>query len=169
MLTRLIIHPAPNLRRATNQMRQQVPPRQHFRRGNAAGDTGKFIIIDGQHRIEAVRRRPDIGEVPCYVLGDLTQNEQARIFVAVNNDRVSLTSYALFHAQCAAGDQVALKIKEVCEEADITICKYPVPGGMTAPRETQALGTIKRGIEAFGEDNVIATLMIVHHIALRPA
>lgn len=35
MLTRLIIHPAPNLRRATNQMRQQVPSRQHFRRGNA--------------------------------------------------------------------------------------------------------------------------------------
>ena len=29
--TRLIIHPAPNLRRATNQMRQQVPSRQHFR------------------------------------------------------------------------------------------------------------------------------------------
>jgi hypothetical protein len=35
MLTRLIIHPATNRRRATNQMRQQTPPRQHFRRGNA--------------------------------------------------------------------------------------------------------------------------------------
>ena len=126
-----------------------------------AGDSGKFIVVDGQHRIEAVRQRPDLPELPCYVLGDLTQNEQARIFVAVNADRVALTQYALYHAKCAAGDRMALKIKEVCEEADITICRTPVPGGMTAPRETQALGTIKRGIEVVGEENVIAALMII--------
>jgi chromosomal replication initiation ATPase DnaA len=35
MLTRLIFDPAAELRRATNQMRQQLILQQHFRRGNA--------------------------------------------------------------------------------------------------------------------------------------
>jgi hypothetical protein len=44
MLTRLIPTPAPEHRRGTNQMRQQVTIREHFRRRNAPVSDNQLYI-----------------------------------------------------------------------------------------------------------------------------
>lgn len=126
-----------------------------------AGDTGKYIVIDGQHRIEAVRARPDIHSIPVYVIPDMTRQDQAATFVAINQQRVALTPLALYRAQITMGDRMALRVQEVCEEADVSIARYTLPGGLTKPRETLALGTIKKGLERYGDAPVIASLMII--------
>lgn len=126
-----------------------------------AGDSGKYIVIDGQHRIEAARQRPDIVVVPVYILPQMTRQEAAAAFVSINKDRVNLTPIALFKAELAMGDRAALQIQEVLEEADVTIAPYPKPGGMTLPRETASIGTIRNGLKKFGEAPVIAALMII--------
>jgi hypothetical protein len=65
MLTRLIIHPAQNLRRATNQVRQQTPSRQHFRRGNAvvrlgdaSGENPQIAVPVKRSAIVEPKRKP---------------------------------------------------------------------------------------------------------------
>jgi hypothetical protein len=126
-----------------------------------AGDTGKYIVIDGQHRIEAVRGRPDILKIPVYVVPEMSRQAQAATFVSINQQRVALTPLNLYRAQLTMGDQMALRVQEVCEEADVAISRYALPGGLTKPRETMALGTIKKGLDRYGDAPVIAALMIV--------
>lgn len=122
------------------------------------GLDGKYYVIDGQHRVAAVRRRPDITEIPCYVIPSMSQADQARAFVAINRDRTSLTPYVIHHAQVKTGEPEAVRIHQVCEEAGVVIAKYPT---VTKPEQTIALGTIKLGLRKYGEPVVIYALMII--------
>lgn len=125
------------------------------------GPRGKYVVIDGQHRIAGALLRDDIKKIPCYVVPDLDQKQQAENFVAINRDRAQLHPLAIHHALVLMGDPVALKVKDVCEEADVSIARQPAPNGQTKPRETAALGAITAGLRIHGEENVIAALMIV--------
>lgn len=125
------------------------------------GPKDKFLIIDGQHRIEGVQEREDITLIPCYIVPEISMEEQARNFVAINRDRVTLHPLALHRALLATNDPTALKIEEVCEEADVSLVKQPAAFGQTLPRTTAAVGTIKSGINQYGEDCVIAALMVL--------
>lgn len=125
------------------------------------GPKGKYIVIDGQHRIAGATQCDKIKEIPVYIVPDLDQKEQAQNFVSINRDRVILHPLTIYHAQLNMGDEQAKKVHSVCEEADISIARQPAPNGMTAPRETAALGTIKQGLRLYGEAPVIAALMII--------
>lgn len=125
------------------------------------GPKGKYLIIDGQHRIEAVQLRDDISDIPCYVVPELSLEEQAQNFVAINRDRAVLHPLAIHRALLTMRDPLALKIQEVCEEADVSIAVQPAPNGMTPPRVTAAIGAIKSGLSLYGEDCVIAALMVL--------
>lgn len=125
------------------------------------GPKGKYLVIDGQHRVLAAAKRKDITKIPCYVIEALSREEAAAHFVAINKDRTSLTPLAIYRAKLAMGDPEALQVNNVCEEADISIAKHPAPHGMTKPRETAALGSIQQGLKKYGEAPVIAALMIV--------
>ncbi len=125
------------------------------------GPKGKYIIIDGQHRITAAIRRTDIKKIPVYIIPEMTVAEAARNFIAINRDRVPLHPLAAHRALLQMKDPEAVKVQEVCDEAEISIARAPVMNGATAPRETQAIGTIKKGLKRYGEANVIATLMII--------
>jgi hypothetical protein len=125
------------------------------------GPKGKYIIIDGQHRITAAIRRKDIPKIPVYIIPEMSVAEAARNFIAINRDRVNLHPLAAHRALLQMKDKEAMKVQEMCDEAEISIARCPVMNGATAPRETQAIGTIKKGIKLYGEANVIATLMII--------
>ncbi len=125
------------------------------------GPKGTYIVIDGQHRVKAALRRTDIDRLPAYIVPNLSLQDQATNFVAINRDRVALHALQLHHALLAMGDKEALRIKEVCDEAGISIVRQPAPGGNTKPHETAAIGAIKTGIAAYGEAIVIAALMII--------
>lgn len=102
-----------------------------------------WLIIDGQHRVEAARRL-DIKTVPCIVVHQATVAEQAAIFVSTNQVRVQVNPYTLFHARLAAREPLALEVQHLCDEACLAIPKYPVQKDRMAPGQTLALITLER-------------------------
>ena len=101
-----------------------------------------WMVLDGQHRIEAAKL-VGIEEVPAIIIGAATTQEQAIIFVEANRDRVAVNPFALHHAMLAAGDPDAIELNTVCLKHRISIPRYPVLSDKLKPGETLALGTIK--------------------------
>lgn len=118
-----------------------------------------FAILDGQHRVEAAKAL-GIERVPCMVYPPLSKQEAARIFVGVNQNRVSVTPMALFYAQLAAGDEEAITMQAIAEAADVVICKYPKQASDMKPGETLAVGTIRQFAKSSPDVGVEALEMI---------
>jgi len=114
-------------------------------------DGGGWHVIDGQHRLEAVRVL-GIQRVPAIELPHQTIEEAAADFVAINRDRVVVTPLHIHHAMLRAGEPTALAVDRACGAAGIEICRYPVPAKLLKPGQTLAVGTIRRLIEKVNED-----------------
>ena len=57
----------------------------------ASNGDGTYVVVDGQHRIEAARQRPGLNKVPAVIVEAETLKEQASAFIGVNRDRVNAT------------------------------------------------------------------------------
>jgi hypothetical protein len=125
----------------------------------AAGRTG-WLVIDGQHRVEAARRR-GITHVPAVVVSAASIEEQAAAFVHANTDRVSVNAFALHHARRAAGDPGARATDALCRKAGVTIPRYPIPADKLAPRQTLALGTVAQLPKLYGDATALIALKTV--------
>jgi len=117
-----------------------------------------WLIIDGQHRVEAARRL-GIKTVPCIVVHQATVAEQAQIFVSTNQVRVQVNPYTLFHARLAAREPLALEVQHLCDDSRLSIPKYPIQKDRMAPGQTLALITLERivkGASTAARSGVIA-------------
>lgn len=78
-----------------------------------AGDLIRYVILDGQHRYEAVRRLTDNqGTIKCRVFNDLTVQDDARLFLDLN-DSTKPRYIDKFKVSVYAGDEQALRIKDL--------------------------------------------------------
>lgn len=107
-------------------------------------------VIDGQHRVEAARGLA-ISHVPAIELPHSTPAEAAADFVAINNDRVSVTAYHIHYAMIEAEEPTALAIERICKAVGVSICRYPTPSSKLKDGQTLAVGTIKRLVVKGGE------------------
>lgn len=107
-------------------------------------------ILDGQHRVEAARRRK-IAEVPAVVVTAASVAEQASAFVSANLDRVAVNPYALYHARLVAGDDTAMVVARVCEAAKLKIPRSGTQADNLRAGETLALGSILAIVKSHGE------------------
>lgn len=121
---------------------------------------GKYAVIDGQHRIEAAKRRA-VDKVPAVVIEAASAAEAARAFVAANRDRVNINPLQIHHALLAAGDAGARRIKRVCDKAGVELLKTTIPSGSMKPGQTLAVGTINKTVGEFGEDITVAALALL--------
>lgn len=118
-------------------------------KARGGGHSGVYAIIDGQHRATAALMHPGIREVPCQVVkGDLSQ--QARAFVAINNQVTRLTLLQIHSASLAAGDGVAREIARCCQKAGATVASYPKPREQLQRGETLAIGTLRECVAKSG-------------------
>lgn len=123
------------------------------------GSRGRYAVIDGQHRLEAAKRRK-IEQLPCYVIDAATVEEQAGYFVGLNRERKALLPTQLHRAAAVAGDANALRVDAVCRAAGVAI----VTGGGKAglgPDRTVAVVKIRQLIERYGEEVVIEGLRLL--------
>ena len=111
---------------------------------------GEYLVIDGQHRMHGARQRGGIPDLPCYVISEMDRQAQAKAFVALNNDRIYMNPYAIFHAERAAGKPEAEALYNLCQEYGVEIPKYPKTRDTIKPNETMALGTVRK---IFGAKN----------------
>lgn len=100
-----------------------------------------YVVIDGQHRLEAARKHPLIDRLPCYIVDAGDVASQAQAFVALNARRIGVTRLQRFWAAHAAGEPVARRILRICEAAGVTITRS---GGVLPPRTTFATFTIEK-------------------------
>jgi hypothetical protein len=116
----------------------------------AVKDGERWLILDGQHRVEAARRRK-IKEVPAVVVSAGSIAEQAAAFVRANLDRVAVNAFALHHARLVAGEERAALIDRICQASGLSVPHYPIPADNLKPGQTLALGTISILITKLGE------------------
>lgn len=77
---------------------------------------GSYWILDGQHRIEAVRRRFGVAEkVWCDVVKEREPREEAQLFRRVNTERAGLTALQAWHADRMVGMRDVLDAERVLQ------------------------------------------------------
>ena len=89
---------------------------------------GKYHATDGQHRLEAAKRHPNVTHVPAVIVKADDVQSEASIFVEINKNRKNVSALELFFAGLAADDDDALTIHQVCQRAGVRIPKYPSAG-----------------------------------------
>lgn len=105
---------------------------------------GKYAVIDGQHRAHAAALCGFV-EVPCQVV-QMTPEEQAASFAAVNGLVTQVTAWNILKAAVAAKEKWALECVQVCADAD---CKLMTRNGSTdakLPGEIYAIGLIRKAV-----------------------
>ena len=75
---------------------------------------GRHFIIDGQHRLVALRQL-EYTHCMCEILVGLTNEDEAWYFQNQGTDKRGLKPYDLYKAGLIAGDEKCLKIKEIVE------------------------------------------------------
>jgi hypothetical protein len=120
---------------------------------------GLYAIVDGQHRTTAAALR-GFESVPCVIIA-ADDAEQADAFVAINANVTAMSPLQLHAARLAAGDKSAVALTEVCLEASVTICRYPVPANKIKPGETLAVAMLQGMLDKYGKDILIAALCCI--------
>lgn len=90
---------------------------------------GTYWVIDGQHRVEAAKRRDDIRALPCIVFNTQDIKQEARAFLIKNGRRKPVTALGKYKAMIVSGDKTAGFVSGVFEEIGIKVKKTPTKPG----------------------------------------
>lgn len=116
---------------------------------------GSFYIIDGQHRIEALRQ---IGwgdqQVQCWVYAGLTEQDEADKFDRLN-DVLAVHAFDKFRVRVAANREVEADIDRIVRAQGLCISRDKVPGAIGA------VGTLRRVYTRADAKTLARTLRII--------
>jgi hypothetical protein len=82
---------------------------------------GVLSVVEGGTRLRAARKRTDITTVPCLVFDINSLSEEARLFYRLNTERTKVGSRDQYKALLTAGDELALKLKQLVEGAGYSV------------------------------------------------
>ncbi len=133
---------------------------------------GHFFIIDGQHRIEALKRWLGAGwesqKIACAVYSELTHAQEAEMFLR-HNDVLQVNAFAKFNVACSAGREVEVAIRKCVEAQGLHVAQGGTPGSIGAVgtlvrvfnrSNAQTLGRSLRIIrDAFGDAGLEAVVI----------
>lgn len=116
---------------------------------------GSFWIIDGQHRIEALRQ---IGfgdeKIQCQCYEGLTSEREAEVFLKLN-DTLTVNALARFRNGVHAGRTVECDIDRVVRSLGLVVSADKVPGAIGA------VGTLHRVYSRSGPSVLARSLAVV--------
>lgn len=102
---------------------------------------GVYYIIDGQHRIEAIKiwlgKGWEIQKIECRVYQGLTEAEEADMFDRLN-DVLSVSSFDKFKIRVTAGRETESVIDKIVKDEGLVISRDKLPGAV------RAVGTLVR-------------------------
>lgn len=81
------------------------------RRENGAAPA--LLVADGGTRLSGALMRDDIDEVLCLVFGNLTKEQEADVFLIINQNRRKLLVEQLQHSEVFAGLPHAVRVQEI--------------------------------------------------------
>lgn len=106
----------------------------------------RWVVVDGQHRVEAAKQHPLVDFIPCYIIEAPELRQQADSFVAVNVDRVAMHPLHIYHAALVAAEPQACRIASICQRSGITIPRNAASNGDLKPGQTLAVATIRKAL-----------------------
>lgn len=122
---------------------------------------GSFYVVDGQHRIEALRREGFADyAVECEVRENLTEQQEAALFDKLNN-RLKVATFEQFKVQLTAGYPEPVDIDRIVRLQGMHIARAKTPGAIGAVNSLQKIyraggapvlvRTLKITRDAFGD------------------
>lgn len=81
---------------------------------------GKYAVVDGQTRMEALREL-GMTEAPCLVYVGLTRAQEASLFARLQKERRGIQSYHRFRAALVAEDPQAIAIEQTVADCGYVI------------------------------------------------
>lgn len=116
---------------------------------------GHFYIIDGQHRVEALK---EIGwgdqQIQCWSYSGLTEEEEAEKFLKLN-DTLSVSAFAKFRVGVQAGREEECDIDRIVRAQDLRVSQDQRDGAISA------VGALRRVYNQAGPGQLARTLRIV--------
>lgn len=99
---------------------------------------GSFYVIDGQHRIEALKQMGwGDQQVQCWTYSDLTEQDEADKFDRLN-DVLAVHAFDKFRVRVTANREVETDIDRIVRAAGLCVSRDSVPGAIGA------VGTLRR-------------------------
>lgn len=120
-----------------------------------------LVVVDGQHTSIGCATRGII-RIPVMVYANASAAQRAAAFVAHNRDRVALTMQAIFKADLAASDMIAVAAHRACEAAGAKILTHAI--NLSAERpvgETMAVGTLRSIVRKHGAEHLTRTMKVL--------
>jgi Family of unknown function (DUF6551) len=107
---------------------------------------GKYFILDGQHRVEAMKRWLgdgwEIQKIPCRVYQGLREADEADMFDRLN-DCLTVSAFDKFKARVNAGREIESQVAKVVKSERLLISREKIPGAVGAV--TTLVAVFKRG------------------------
>jgi hypothetical protein len=118
-----------------------------------------YVILDGAHRTEAVRRLTDnTGTMDCHVLEGLTLQEEAAIFLDLNySDQPTVIDR--FRVSVTAEQETNVRIDGLVHAYGFQVSRAPGNGNINAVNALRQLDDLSRKIEA--EPHLIQAVLLV--------
>lgn len=119
-----------------------------------------MFVIDGQHRLEGARRRPDILYLPCCVGQYDGVAAEAAVFVDANRRRRPVGKVDLHRAALAEGDADAARLQQLLEDADLRLVPT-TNGGQLKAGELNCVSALQAALRVYGAEAVELALQAI--------
>lgn len=117
---------------------------------------GRRHIVDGQHRVEAVRRMWGKNErVPCQIIPAGDPEEAAEAFLGINKNRKKLNAIEKFHVAVTAGHEDQVAVDKLLRDMGYKVAMGQEDGTISAI--TACMNTYNR----LGLDGLKRTLLLL--------
>lgn len=115
-------------------------------------------MVEGQHRWTAAKLHPDVRDVPAVVVSHDDVKGEAESFLAINRDRMSVSSVEQYWAGLTAGDARAIAVSSVLHKAG---CDVVPAAGHYRPNLTNSISAVDRCLQRYGEGATRRALLVI--------
>lgn len=119
---------------------------------------GRFNVVEGQHRVKAATLHPAVDKVPAVIVDHDKTAAEADSFLAINRDRMAVSSVEQYWAGLTAGDDTAIAISRVLQSAG---CDVVPAQGHYKPNLTNSISAIDRCLKRYGHGATRRALLII--------
>lgn len=121
-------------------------------------EDGRFTIVEGQHRWKAATMHPAIDAIPAVVVQHKDIADEAESFLAINRDRMAVSSVEQYWAGLTSGDERAIAISTVLQSAG---CDVVPAAGHYRPNLTNSISAIDRCLKRYGHGPTRRALLVI--------
>lgn len=114
---------------------------------------GKYHILDGQHRFLAALEN-GVEELDCEIHINLTEREEAELFLKYNQERISTKPIDHFNIEVKAGEESSVIINEILKQYELNVSRR----GIQSPK------ALKQVYKYYGENILRRTIYLINEV-----